>query len=170
MGKMSTSDVPRCPTYLYLRSICYSRLMRERTWQSYCDILKSSLRLFNINKMFSFYSNFYLLCRVWFSSPSPSWWKSYICSPVLVPHMVGIALLPGAETPNVSTWQVPPFQNQTFSASFLQYGIWIHQEWRPRHCQCSRLCCPSLLTLKIVWLAEIIVMLTPPSLSWSSSD
>lgn len=33
---------------------------------------------------------------------------TYMCSPVLVPHMVGIALLPGAETPKVSTWQVPP--------------------------------------------------------------
>ena len=32
---------------------------------------------------------------------------TYMCSPVFVPQMVGMALLPGADTPKVSTAQVP---------------------------------------------------------------
>ena len=50
-----------------------------------------------------------------------------MCSPVLVPHMVGMALLPGAETPKVSTWQVPPFKriNMT-STTFKKYQCYIY--------------------------------------------
>jgi hypothetical protein len=32
---------------------------------------------------------------------------TYMCSPVLVPQMVGTVMLPGADTPKVSMWQVP---------------------------------------------------------------
>ena len=33
---------------------------------------------------------------------------TYMCSPVLVPQMVGTVVCPGEDTPKVSTAQVPP--------------------------------------------------------------
>ena len=98
-----------------------------------------------------------------------SWDQAYMCSPVLVPQMVGMALLPGAETPKVSTWQVPPWEGRvdifisiescwqvmvsTLQTNFKVMTAYAHLEWTLPHCRCSRWRCLLSQRLRIVWLA-----------------
>ena len=108
-----------------------------------------------------------------------------MCSPVLVPQMVGMALLPGADTPKVSTWQVPPWERRvdifisiescrqvmvsTLQTNFKVMTIYAHPEWTLPHCRCFRWHCLSSQRSRIVWLAGEIKGLRAIMYTWHRS-